>query len=67
MGACGPCFSRMPIGRINVAADFSIARGQSPAVSSSQRAGRSWPAAGTARNAAAHRQATLLVIRASLP
>src|SRR5690349_17256017 len=39
MGACGPCFSRMPIGRIAVPPDISSAFGQSLAVSSSHRAG----------------------------
>ena len=32
MGAWGPCFSRMPMGRMQVAADRSIAFGQSLAV-----------------------------------
>src|SRR6476659_4346638 len=57
MGACGPCFSRMPMGRMQVLADFSMAWGQAEAVSSSHRAGKAdgicAPTA-VGRNAAQH-------------
>jgi len=41
-GNMRPVFSRIPIGKIQVALDFSSALGQSLAVSSSQRLCRSW-------------------------
>src|ERR1700743_2089448 len=41
IGACGPCFSSTPIGRIQVESDSRSAAGQSLAVNSSQRLGRS--------------------------
>src|SRR5262245_35442619 len=63
MGACGPCFSRMPIGSTIVAADFSIARGQSLAVSSSQRAGSSSATPDrAARTRASERAARIVLI-----
>src|SRR5262245_21118545 len=59
IGAWGPCFSRMPIGRTQVAADRSMACGQSAAVSSSQRAGRSWASATVVRATATHTSAVV--------
>src|SRR6476619_1068635 len=40
IGACGPCFSRMPIGRMHVCPDCSSALFQSLATSSSHLDGR---------------------------